>query len=239
MDKKTLGLLVTEALLIVVLVVVIAMDFNKAPLEEHAASPDAATEAAVEEKAVAHEEAAEEKAEAKHEEAVEEVAEEAAEVKVAAKEEKPAEAKAAAKEEKPAEVKEEAKAEAPAAAAGGGAVADVIAMQASVYDKHTKGIVQFTHKKHAEDYKLTCGDCHHDDSGAPLADLKMGDEVIGCAECHSKVGKPEKDASAEEKREFHKEALHDNCIDCHKDYNKKNNTKDAPTSCGKCHPKTK
>ncbi|MEE4354970.1 MAG: cytochrome c3 family protein [Desulfococcaceae bacterium] len=236
MDKKTLGLLVTEALLIVVLVVVIAMDFNKAPLEEHAASPDAAAEAALEEKAVAHEETAEEKAaevkaEAKHEEAAEEVAEEAAE--------EAAEVKVAAKEEKPAEVKEEVKAEAPAAAAGGGAVADVIAMQASVYDKHTKGIVQFTHKKHAEDYKLTCGDCHHDDSGAPLADLKMGDEVIGCAECHSKVGKPEKDASAEEKREFHKEALHDNCIDCHKDYNKKNNTKDAPTSCGKCHPKTK
>jgi len=254
MDRKTMGLLVTEALLIVVLVVVIAMDFNKAPVEKHGADHAAVTEekaagheTAAEEKAEAkHEEAAEEKAEAKHEEAAEEKAEakheEAAEEKAEAKHEEAAEEKAEAKhekatEEKAVEKKEEAKAEAPAKAAGGGSVADVIPMEAAVYAKHTKGIVQFTHKKHTAEYKLACGECHHDDSGAPRADLKMGDEVTGCAECHSKDGKPEKGASDEQKREFHKEAMHDNCIGCHKDYDKKNNTKDAPTTCGKCHPK--
>ena len=35
------------------------------------------------------------------------------------------------------------------------------------------------------------------------------------------------------------EAIHANCISCHKDYNKKNKTKAAPQSCTKCHPKKK
>ena len=39
--------------------------------------------------------------------------------------------------------------------------------------------------------------------------------------------------------EYHAEALHENCISCHKDYNKKNKTKAAPQSCTKCHPKKK
>lgn len=234
MDRKTMGLLVTEALLIVVLVVVIAMDFNK---PEHVASHDAATEAVTAEDAAGHEAVAEEAAEATHEKAEEEATEEKAEAKHEKAAEEVKEEKAEAKHEKAAEEKHEIKAE--EKAAGGGPVADVIAMEASVYDKHTKGIVQFTHKKHAEEYKISCGDCHHDDSGAPLADLKMGDEVSSCAECHSKTGKPEKGISKEEKREFHKEALHDNCISCHKDHNKKNKTKAAPASCGQCHPKNK
>ncbi|MGE0087740.1 MAG: cytochrome c3 family protein [Desulfococcaceae bacterium] len=224
MDKKTLGLLVTEALLIVVLVVVIGMDFNKAPAE-HGAAPEAAVEektTAGEEAVAAHEEAAEEKAEAKQEEAAEEKAE--------VKEEK------AAKEEKPAE-----KAEAPAKAAGGGAAGDVIALECPAYP-HTKGIVQFTHKKHIDEYKVGCGECHHDETGQPLKDLKMGDPVTGCIECHSKPGKAPKPAAGEkmtpeQKREYHVEALHDNCIECHKEFNKKNNSKAAAVTCAQCHPK--
>ncbi|MEZ4527725.1 MAG: cytochrome c3 family protein [Desulfobacterales bacterium] len=226
MDRKTLGLLVTEALLIVVLVVVIGMDFNKAPVE-HAAAPEAAVEetaAGGEEAAAVQEEAAKETAEAKQEEA----AEEKAEVKE--------EEKAPAKEEKPAE-----KAEAPAKAAGDGAVADVIALESPAYP-HTKGIVQFTHKKHIDDYKVGCGECHHDESGQALKDLKMGDPVMGCIECHSKPGKAPKPAAGEkmtpeQKREYHTEALHDNCIECHKEFNKKNNTKAAAVTCAQCHPK--
>ncbi len=247
MDRKTLGLLVTEALLIVVLVVVIGMDFNKvkAPAE-HGAAPEAAveekaaggeeaavTEAAEEKAEAKQEEAAEEKAEAKHEEA----AEKKAEVKEekAAKKEKPAEKAAAAKEEKPAE-----KAEAAAKPAGGGAVGDVIALECPAYP-HTKGIVQFTHKKHMEDYKVTCGECHHDEKGQPLKDLKAGDPVKGCLECHSKPGKAPKPAAGEkitpeQKREYHVEAMHDNCIECHKEFNKKNNSKAAAVTCAQCHP---
>ena len=119
----------------------------------------------------------------------------------------------------------------------------VIAMDNSIYAKHKKGISQFTHQKHFEDYKIGCGDCHHDDSGEPLTDLKLGDDVVGCAECHSEPGKApkskKKKLSDSERLEYHAEALHDNCIACHKTYNKKNKTKAAPASCGKCHPKNK
>jgi len=131
-------------------------------------------------------------------------------------------------------------------------VDDVIKMENKAYKKHTKGIVEFSHKKHHEEYKVGCGECHHDDKGKPRTDLKMGDDVQGCIECHKIPGKMpgkvkkelrEKKASKKEVKakemEYHAEALHENCISCHKDYNKKNKTKAAPQSCTKCHPKTK
>ncbi len=134
----------------------------------------------------------------------------------------------------------------------GTTVPDVVKMQNKAYEKHDKGIVEFTHKKHVEDYakanpelyKNGCGACHHDAEGKPLTGLKMGENVQNCIECHKKPGeKPKgKDApklSDKEAREYHAEALHDNCRDCHKDFNKKNNTKAAPTTCSKCHPKEK
>jgi hypothetical protein len=130
-------------------------------------------------------------------------------------------------------------------------VVDVIKMQNPAYE-HTKGIVEFSHRKHFTEYGASCGDCHHDDKGQPLADLKEGDDVKGCFECHSKPGDVPKDVKKEwrEKKlkrdemkklelEYHAEALHANCIDCHKDWNKANKSKAAPTSCSKCHPKTK
>lgn len=120
-------------------------------------------------------------------------------------------------------------------------MADIIAMDNPIYEIHKKGIVQFTHQKHITDYEIECGACHHDDDGEPLADLKRGDEVVGCAECHSDPGKAPKSKDRKltdsERFEYHTEALHANCISCHKTYNKKNNTKDAPASCNKCHPK--
>ncbi len=129
---------------------------------------------------------------------------------------------------------------------------DVIKLQNKAYEKHTKGIVEFSHKKHSEDYakaspdlyKDGCGACHHDDKGKPRTDLKNGVEVKNCIECHKKPGeKPKgKDApklSKKEALEYHAEAIHDNCRGCHKDYNKANKTKAAPTTCTKCHPKTK
>ena len=132
------------------------------------------------------------------------------------------------------------------------AVQDVIQMENKAYSEHTKGIVTFSHKKHNEEYKIGCGECHHDADGKPLNALKMGDEVKGCIECHKTPGqmpgalkkemkakKASKKEIAAKEMEYHAEAIHDNCISCHKDYNKKNKTKAAPQSCTKCHPKTK
>ena len=126
----------------------------------------------------------------------------------------------------------------------GTTVPDVIKMDNPAYEEHKKGIVEFSHKKHATEYGAGCGECHHDDKGKPLDSLKEGDDVQSCIACHKIPGeKPKgKDApklSKKEQRAYHAEALHDNCKDCHKAYNKKNKTKKAPTTCTKCHPKKK
>ena len=59
-----------------------------------------------------------------------------------------------------------------AALYAGSTVPDVIKMQNDY--EHTKGIVEFSHKKHSEEYKVGCGDCHHDENNKPLANLKEG-----------------------------------------------------------------
>ncbi|MCU0614499.1 MAG: cytochrome c family protein, partial [Desulfobacterales bacterium] len=103
----------------------------------------------------------------------------------------------------------------------GTTVDDVIKMENKAYDKHTKSIVEFTHKKHVEDYKITCGECHHDDKGQPLADLKEGDDVQNCIECHKIPGEKPKGKDApkltkQEELQYHAEAIHANCRDCHR-----------------------
>ena len=121
-------------------------------------------------------------------------------------------------------------------------VADTITMETKGYKKRKKGapkfkLVEFTHKKHVEDYAISCGECHHDDKGKAL-DLKMGDDVQSCAECHNKLKKKKKD---KKNIMVHENALHKNCITCHKDYNKektgKKNKGPAPAKCGECHKK--
>jgi hypothetical protein len=69
---------------------------------------------------------------------------------------------------------------------------DVIPLQDPAYETHKKGVVQFDHKKHWDDYSKEykdlypnkCGECHHDDKGKPLTKLKDGDDVQKCIECH-------------------------------------------------------
>jgi len=128
---------------------------------------------------------------------------------------------------------------------------DEIQMENSAYESHSKGIVTFSHKKHMTEYETAnpdlykngCGECHHDADHNPLT-LKEGDEVKNCIECHKIAGKaPSKkdDGSKltdEEKLEYHANAIHDNCKGCHKAYNEASGTKDAPTTCTKCHPKS-
>lgn len=130
----------------------------------------------------------------------------------------------------------------------GTTVDDVITLETEGYKKRKKAppkfkLVEFTHKKHAEDYDISCGACHHDNEGKPIEGLKMGDDVQKCSDCHNKFKKDKKN-----KKDImvHENALHGNCITCHKDFNKKQNPKDkkgmkgpAPASCGKCHIKMK
>jgi hypothetical protein len=135
------------------------------------------------------------------------------------------------------------------------AVPDMIKLQDPAYEKHKKGVVEFSHKKHQADYATQypefyengCGECHHDEEGKPLVKLKEGDDVQKCIECHKTPGEAPKGKKAKKKlskkekiMEFHAEALHANCKSCHKAYNKKYKPKQkAPTTCAKCHPKKK
>ncbi len=116
------------------------------------------------------------------------------------------------------------------------AAPDVIPMDNAGYKKHKKTVVQLSHTKHAVDYKIACGECHHDDAGKPL-ELKDGDPVQGCGECHKEFGKLAKADKKLKKpakiKKYHKEALHANCIGCHKKIKK------GPKKCSECHPKKK
>ncbi|MFH1991663.1 MAG: cytochrome c3 family protein [Pseudomonadota bacterium] len=137
-------------------------------------------------------------------------------------------------------------------------VKDEIPMQNNAYEKHTKSIHAFTHKKHATEFAQKnpdifpngCGACHHDKENKPLKNLKMGDDVQNCIECHKKPGyvsgKDAKEKGLDEKqeREYHANALHENCQGCHKKYNDKKGLKSkdkgfAPTKskCKACHTK--
>jgi hypothetical protein len=129
---------------------------------------------------------------------------------------------------------------------------EIVKMENAKYEKHTKGVVEFDHKKHGEVYakeypdlyKKGCGECHHDENNKPLTDITCDTKVQSCIECHKKPGeRPKgKDApklSKKEKLEYHAEAIHMNCKGCHKAFNKKYKPKKAPTTCAKCHPKTK
>ena len=131
---------------------------------------------------------------------------------------------------------------------------DMIPLQDPAYEKHKKGVVKFEHKKHWDDYSKQypefypnkCGECHHDKDGKPLTELKDGDSVKKCIDCHKTPGEAPKGKKAKKKlskkekiAEYHAEALHENCKGCHKKFNKKYKPKKAPTTCAKCHPKKK
>ena len=140
-------------------------------------------------------------------------------------------------------------------AVAGKDVKDTIAFNNAAYDKHIEAVVVFDHKKHSTEYfddypelyGSSCGECHHDKDNQALVDLKAGDEVESCLSCHKKPeyikGRAAKGLSKEQRREYHANALHDNCKGCHKPYNKKRRLKPgkdgyAPQTCVTCHDKS-
>ena len=108
------------------------------------------------------------------------------------------------------------------------------------FSQHRMGIVQFDHKTHAaakpDGYGLGCGDCHHDENGEPLTDLKAGDTVQGCMECHDKPDRPRRDPAMspeeweKEQLKYYYGAIHENCMGCHKEMG-------GPKTCTECHPR--
>jgi hypothetical protein len=93
-------------------------------------------------------------------------------------------------------------------------------IKSGAYEKHKKGPVPFSHKKHI-DKKVGCKDCHHM--------LKEGETVQKCSACH--------DAS-ESKGKVKKLMLayHKTCKNCHMDL-KKAGKDTGPVKCNDCHEK--
>lgn len=99
----------------------------------------------------------------------------------------------------------------------------IIVLDQEMCDKNSQGPVEFSHLSHAEDYELSCGECHHDYMDSKNT-WKKGDWVNKCVECHD----PCKSDGNVKKLKM---AFHKNCIGCHRKINN-----DAPfRKCKDCH----
>lgn len=134
------------------------------------------------------------------------------------------------------------------------AVPEEIELKDPAYQEHKKGVVKFSHGKHQKEYakqypelyKNSCGECHHDKDNKPLTSLKEGDDVQKCIECHKIASEAPKGKAAPKKltkkekiKDYHAEALHENCKSCHRNFNKAYKPKKAPVTCSTCHPGAK
>lgn len=109
---------------------------------------------------------------------------------------------------------------------------DTLTMESKVFDKHKKALVTFNHKKHNVDYKVVCADCHHIYEGGKNV-WQEGTEVKKCDACHTEAKAPSGDKSPKEEKikKYYYDAIHANCVGCHKDQKK------GPSKCTECHPK--
>ena len=95
-------------------------------------------------------------------------------------------------------------------------VPDTVTMDSKVYTVDTRAPVTFSHKGHSEHKDIGCADCHHVyEDGNNV--WKEGDEVQKCEACHQNTEKtPQGMKKADKIKEYHKDALHANCKNCHK-----------------------
>ena len=98
------------------------------------------------------------------------------------------------------------------------------------YQKDKKGPVKLHHKKHHDDYKVACTECHHDYKDVKNV-WKESDKAEKCSKCHNPLKKEGKVMKLQN-------AYHRNCKNCHKAYIKDNPKSEAPyKKCTKCHLK--
>jgi len=110
-----------------------------------------------------------------------------------------------------------------------------------VYRSTYTGSVKFQHAKHVENYGAVCGDCHHDSDFEPIESYDP-DETYSCSECHDEEGLirgpiAENDVLDSDLITYRANAIHMQCIGCHKRYNDKKHLVQAPESCITCHTK--
>ncbi len=98
--------------------------------------------------------------------------------------------------------------------------------------------VTFRHQAHVRDYRITCVRCHHT--------LEPGATAVEetCSDCHSDTDlrgyyKAKPSGSQEKRLEYHILALHDQCINCHKEIKEHNRFVSPPVACWRCHVREK
>ena len=107
---------------------------------------------------------------------------------------------------------------------------DEVKIENKGYQKDKKGPIKFSHKKHHEDYKVACTECHHDYKDGKNV-WKDSDKAEKCSKCHNPLKK-------EGKVKKLQNAYHRNCKNCHKAYIKDHPDSKAPyKKCTKCHQK--
>jgi len=103
-----------------------------------------------------------------------------------------------------------------------------ITLDSDVYKTNRRGPVLFSHLNHAEDYGITCDECHHDYKDGKNI-WEEGDPVKKCAACHD----PNKNKGNVKKLSI---AFHRNCKTCHRDLYRSGDSEDAPfRKCSDCH----
>jgi len=90
------------------------------------------------------------------------------------------------------------------------------------YAKRLKNPVTLSHKKHAEQYKINCTECHH----AWKKEERQNPQK--CGECHKE--------KQEGKAISTKLAYHKLCMGCHKELQKQSKPAGPTTKCNGCHP---
>jgi len=111
-----------------------------------------------------------------------------------------------------------------------------ITLKPALWPSLTKAAVKFSHKKHAEDYKIACDQCHHIYKDGKNT-WKQGDEVQACDKCHTEATQQgEMKLPPDQKKLNLKFAFHTNCQPCHRKAKADNPESKAPTTCAGCHP---
>ena len=106
---------------------------------------------------------------------------------------------------------------------------DVIRIENEGYKKDRKGPVDFSHTKHARDYKVSCWDCHHVFKDGVNVWSPLG-KTEKCSHCHNPM---KKEGTAMKLQT----AYHVNCKNCHKTRAECNESAGPYRKCYGCHEK--
>ena len=103
-----------------------------------------------------------------------------------------------------------------------------------VYASHS---VTFSHGAHATEYKIACIKCHHmlEDENSEVED--------NCVYCHEDTDvrryQEFRKINGEDRIDYWILAIHDQCINCHKEIKEENFRAKAPVACWGCHIRRK